>query len=101
MPSTAGPLLCFASRWTFINHGAFGGALRCATLEAEAWRRRCEAQPLLFLDRWAGVGAAVLRSTRQQVPAYHEFPIACVRFAVYLHALRAGVAGSCSPSWCG
>ncbi|KAL4426688.1 hypothetical protein ABPG77_004744 [Micractinium sp. CCAP 211/92] len=38
-------------RWIFINHGAFGGVLRCAALEAEAWRRRCEAQPLLFLDR--------------------------------------------------
>ncbi|PRW58839.1 L-cysteine desulfhydrase 1 isoform X2 [Chlorella sorokiniana] len=37
--------------WTFINHGAFGGALRCAQQEAEAWRRRCEAQPLFFLDR--------------------------------------------------
>ncbi len=39
--------------WTFINHGAFGGVLRCAQREAEAWRQRCEAQPLLFLDRWA------------------------------------------------
>lgn len=37
--------------WTFINHGAFGGVLRCAQREAEAWRQRCEAQPLLFLDR--------------------------------------------------
>ncbi|KAL4425559.1 hypothetical protein ABPG75_009575 [Micractinium tetrahymenae] len=38
-------------RWTFINHGAFGAVLCCAALEAEEWRRRCEAQPLLFLDR--------------------------------------------------
>lgn len=37
--------------WTFINHGAFGAPLACAQAEAEAWRRRCEAQPLLFLDR--------------------------------------------------
>ncbi|EFN57782.1 hypothetical protein CHLNCDRAFT_21267, partial [Chlorella variabilis] len=35
----------------FINHGAFGAALRLAQQEAEAWRRRCEQQPLLFLDR--------------------------------------------------
>lgn len=46
-------LIDFAA-WTFVNHGAFGGVLRCAQLEAEAWRRRCEAQPLLFLDRWVG-----------------------------------------------
>jgi hypothetical protein len=44
---------CRPRRWTFVNHGAFGAALRCAHDEAEAWRRRCEGQPLLFLDRWA------------------------------------------------
>ena len=38
-------------RWCFLNHGAFGGALAAAVAEAEAWRRRCEAQPLAFLDR--------------------------------------------------
>ena len=38
-------------RWTFLNHGAFGAPFSCAQAEAEAWRRRCEAQPLLFLDR--------------------------------------------------
>lgn len=46
--------------WTFVNHGAFGAALRCAQAEAEAWRRRCEAQPLLFLDRSGCTGSVVL-----------------------------------------
>lgn len=40
--------------WTFLNHGAFGAALRCAHAEAAAWRARCEAQPLAFLDRCRG-----------------------------------------------
>jgi hypothetical protein len=38
-------------RWTFVNHGAFGAALRPAFEEAAAWRALCEAQPLSFLDR--------------------------------------------------
>ena len=40
--------------WTFLNHGAFGGVLRAAHLEAAAWRERCERQPLAFLDRCGG-----------------------------------------------
>lgn len=39
------------SSWCFLNHGAFGAPLRCAQEEAAAWRERCEAQPLAFLDR--------------------------------------------------
>ena len=37
--------------WTFINHGAFGGALRCADLRALEWRQFQEKQPLRFFDR--------------------------------------------------
>jgi len=38
-------------RWTFLNHGAFG-ACSAATFEAaHRWRRHCEAQPLLHIDR--------------------------------------------------
>lgn len=37
--------------WTFLNAGAFGGALRAAAGDAERWRRHCEAQPLRFIDR--------------------------------------------------
>lgn len=55
--------------WTFINHGAFGGALRCAQQEAEAWRRRCEAQPLLFLDRWALRSSEVDGAVSPRMPA--------------------------------
>jgi hypothetical protein len=39
------------SEWNFINHGAFGGALRNQLLEASLWRNECEAQPLRFFDR--------------------------------------------------
>mmetsp|Transcript_20054 Transcript_20054/g.25980 ORF Transcript_20054/g.25980 Transcript_20054/m.25980 type:complete len:498 (+) Transcript_20054:228-1721(+) len=38
--------------WTFINHGAFGGALRCADLRALEWRQFQEKQPLRFFDRY-------------------------------------------------
>ena len=37
--------------FTFLNHGAFGAALRPLQLEAEVWRRQLEAQPLRFIDR--------------------------------------------------
>ena len=37
--------------WTFLNHGAFGGALRLGFEEAEQWRRYVELQPLRFFDR--------------------------------------------------
>lgn len=37
--------------WCFINHGAFGAVLAPLLDEAEAWRRRCESQPLRFYDR--------------------------------------------------
>eukprot|EP00887_Chlorella_sp_A99_P000749 scaffold5.g749.t1 len=43
-------LIDFGS-WCFLNAGAFGGVLRPAHEEASAWRARCEAQPLAFLDR--------------------------------------------------
>jgi len=38
-------------RWTFVNHGAFGGAARMPFEYAQCWRRRCEAQPLVHFDR--------------------------------------------------
>jgi selenocysteine lyase/cysteine desulfurase len=37
--------------WTFINHGAFGAALKQALTAATAWQVYCERQPLRFLDR--------------------------------------------------
>jgi hypothetical protein len=37
--------------WTFVNHGAFGGSLTLMLDLAERWRRECERQPLLFIDR--------------------------------------------------
>lgn len=42
-------------RWTFINHGAFGGVCRPAHEEANQWREYCETQPLKFLDRCVNV----------------------------------------------
>ncbi|GMH45194.1 hypothetical protein BSKO_13151 [Bryopsis sp. KO-2023] len=38
-------------KWTFFSHGAFGAVLKPAYLNAEKWRRLCEAQPLKFWDR--------------------------------------------------
>ncbi|KAL6763735.1 CG12264-like protein [Haematococcus lacustris] len=39
------------SRWTYLNHGAFGGVCKPAYDEAALWREHCERQPLRFLDR--------------------------------------------------
>ncbi|GAX74265.1 hypothetical protein CEUSTIGMA_g1714.t1 [Chlamydomonas eustigma] len=39
------------TKWTFLNHGAFGGVCKPAHVEATRWRLHCETQPLTFLDR--------------------------------------------------
>mmetsp|Transcript_20234 Transcript_20234/g.58523 ORF Transcript_20234/g.58523 Transcript_20234/m.58523 type:complete len:509 (-) Transcript_20234:70-1596(-) len=38
-------------RWTFLNHGAFGAALRCGYNRAAQWREYLERQPLRYFDR--------------------------------------------------
>jgi len=38
-------------QWTFLNHGAFGAALRCGHTRAKQWRDYVELQPLRFFDR--------------------------------------------------
>lgn len=37
--------------WTYLNHGAFGGATRFASDVAAGWRTLADRQPLLFHDR--------------------------------------------------
>ena len=37
--------------WTFVNHGAFGAAAKLPFEAAHQWRRHCEQQPLLHIDR--------------------------------------------------
>jgi len=37
--------------WTFINHGAFGGALKPILEASYMWRNYIESQPLRFFDR--------------------------------------------------
>ena len=37
--------------WTFLNHGAFGAALRVGFERAEQWRLHLERQPLRYFDR--------------------------------------------------
>jgi len=37
--------------WTFLNHGAFGGACRVAVRSAQRWSEYAEQQPLRFIDR--------------------------------------------------
>lgn len=39
------------TNWTFLNHGAFGGALKVGHWRAESWRRHLETQPLRYFDR--------------------------------------------------
>jgi selenocysteine lyase/cysteine desulfurase len=39
------------NKWTFVNHGAFGGALHCGHLRANSWRAHLERQPLRYFDR--------------------------------------------------
>jgi len=38
-------------QWTFLNHGAFGAALRVGCQRAEQWRYYLERQPLRYFDR--------------------------------------------------
>lgn len=39
------------SRWTFLNHGAFGLALDVGLSRAHSWRMCLESQPLRYFDR--------------------------------------------------
>jgi isopenicillin-N epimerase len=45
------PFLVDRSTWTFLNHGAFGGALRVGYQRAQDWRHHLEQQPLRYFDR--------------------------------------------------
>lgn len=38
-------------RWTFLNHGAFGAALKVGYYRAQDWRLHLERQPLRYFDR--------------------------------------------------
>lgn len=40
-----------SSEWTFVNHGAFGAALKSGQDLAHRWRHYSEIQPLRFYDR--------------------------------------------------
>jgi hypothetical protein len=63
-------------RWTFINHGAFGGVLRPVLEASERWRRHAEAQPLCFLDRWGCCWWCSCKGTAADVETHEE---ACCR----------------------
>ena len=39
------------TRWTFLNHGAFGATARLPFEAAQRWRLHCESQPLVHFDR--------------------------------------------------
>mmetsp|Transcript_30697 Transcript_30697/g.67410 ORF Transcript_30697/g.67410 Transcript_30697/m.67410 type:complete len:531 (+) Transcript_30697:211-1803(+) len=39
------------TNWTFLNHGAFGAALKCGDIRANSWRQHLESQPLRYFDR--------------------------------------------------
>ena len=40
------------TNWTFLNHGAFGAALRVGQDRAQQWRTFAETQPLRYHDRY-------------------------------------------------
>lgn len=44
-------LFSLTQEYTFLNHGAFGGALSVLSAESNKWRIECEKQPLRFFDR--------------------------------------------------
>lgn len=44
-------LFSLTEEFTFLNHGAFGGALSILSNQAHRWRIECEKQPLRFFDR--------------------------------------------------
>ena len=44
-------LFHLSPNWTFLNHGAFGGALKPISRLAHEWREYAEEQPLRFFDR--------------------------------------------------
>ena len=39
------------ANWKFLNHCAFGAALKVGHLRAESWRKHLETQPLRYFDR--------------------------------------------------
>ncbi|XP_074650172.1 uncharacterized protein LOC141905249 [Tubulanus polymorphus] len=49
--------------FTFVNHGGFGGALKPAMEDAQAWQIYAERQPLRFIDRM--VLPLIVHSTRK------------------------------------
>mmetsp|Transcript_17916 Transcript_17916/g.53835 ORF Transcript_17916/g.53835 Transcript_17916/m.53835 type:complete len:496 (+) Transcript_17916:1250-2737(+) len=53
-PTAASPSaywLLDTTRWTYLNHGAFGAPLSALVAQAHRWRIYCERQPLRFIDR--------------------------------------------------
>lgn len=48
---TSKELFALDRSWTFLNHGAFGAALRPSLNLANKWRQFSEEQPLLYFDR--------------------------------------------------
>ena len=49
--TTTDNFLLDRQRWTFLNHGAFGAALKVGYQRAEQWRYHLERQPLHYFDR--------------------------------------------------
>lgn len=84
---------CLGREYVFLNHGAFGAALRCGVDAAEAWRRRCEEQPLRFFDRELLVhGAHALRMLAERMHAAPQDVAVTVNAT---SALNAAIFGLC------
>ena len=73
----------FLEPMVFLNHGAFGAALKEGLQSATAWREYCERQPLRFMDRellphLAHVirrMAAFIRKTHRRCSALQHSPL--------------------------
>lgn len=63
LPADQDDFLLDRVNWTFINHGAFGAALRVGYIRAEQWRLHLEHQPLRYFDR--DLLPHLVESTRQ------------------------------------
>ena len=74
------------TKWTFLNHGAFGATTTYALQVANQWRAYAEQQPLLFFDRefmrYYGHNLYSLCSILG-VPAHHLHTITFVPNATY------------------
>lgn len=86
------PFFYLDPAWTFLNHGAFGGACRPALRAAHRWAEHAEAQPLRFIDR--ELFALMVHSVRCAARLVRAPPISialCCHATYALHSVIASL----------